>query len=132
MMPVMNGIELCHYMKKQDEWLHIPIILLTAKSSESDIIEGYEAGADDYITKPFQLTLLLVKIKSLLKNKENLLKNYSNIIAFEMQKPNIDSADKEFLQQAINCVYEHLDDIKFVNKHLQMLCEWANQLYTES
>ena len=51
MMPVMNGIELCHYMKKQDEWLHIPIILLTAKSSESDIIEGYEAGADDYITK---------------------------------------------------------------------------------
>lgn len=113
MMPVMNGIELCHYMKKQDEWLHIPIILLTAKSSESDIIEGYEAGADDYITKPFQLTLLLVKIKSLLKNKENLLKNYSNIIAFEMQKPNIDSADKEFLQQAINCVYEHLDDIKF-------------------
>ena len=69
--------------------------------------------ADDYITKPFQLTLLLVKIKSLLKNKENLLKNYSNIIAFEMQKPNIDSADKEFLQQAINCVYEHLDDIKF-------------------
>ena len=113
MMPVMNGIELCHYMKKQDEWLHIPIILLTAKSSESDIIEGYEAGADDYITKPFQLTLLLVKIKSLLKNKENLLKNYSNIIAFEMQKPNIDSADREFLQQAINCVYEHLDDIKF-------------------
>ena len=71
MMPVMNGIELCHYMKKQDEWLHIPIILLTAKSSESDIIEGYEAGADDYITKPFQLTLLLVKIKSLLKNKKN-------------------------------------------------------------
>lgn len=123
MMPVMNGIELCHYMKKQDEWLHIPIILLTAKSSESDIIEGYEAGADDYITKPFQLTLLLVKIKSLLKNKENLLKNYSNIIAFEMQKPNIDSADREFLQQAINCVYEHLDDIKFDNKHLQMLCE---------
>ena len=41
MMPVMNGIELCHYMKKQDEWLHIPIILLTAKSSESDIIEGH-------------------------------------------------------------------------------------------
>lgn len=97
MMPVMNGIELCHYMKKQDEWLHIPIILLTAKSSESDIIEGYEAGADDYITKPFQLTLLLVKIKSLLKNKENLLKNYSNIIAFEMQKPNIDSAGQGVL-----------------------------------
>lgn len=115
MMPVMNGIELCHYMKKQDEWLYVPIILLTAKNSESDIIEGYEAGADDYITKPFQLTLLLAKIKSLLRNKERLFKNYSNIIAFEMQKPhiNISSDDKEFLQQAVDCVYQHLDDIEF-------------------
>lgn len=113
MMPVMNGIELCHYMKEQAEWLHIPVILLTAKNSESDIIEGYEAGADDYLTKPFQLSLLLAKIKSLLKNKERLFKNYSNIIAFEMQKPTISSADKKFLQQAIDCVYEHLDDIEF-------------------
>lgn len=113
MMPVMNGIELCHYVKEQEKWLHTPIILLTAKNSETDIIEGYEAGADDYITKPFQLTLLLAKIKSLLKNKENLFKNYSNIIAFEMQKPNINSADKEFLQKAINCVYDHLDDVEF-------------------
>ena len=61
----------------------------TAKSSESDILKDSEAGADDYITKPFQLTLLLAKIRSLLKNKEKLLRNYSNIIAFEMQKPNI-------------------------------------------
>lgn len=113
MMPVMNGIELCHYMKEQAEWLHIPVILLTAKNSESDIIEGYEAGADDYLTKPFQLSLLLAKIKSLLRNKERLFKNYSNIIAFEMQKPTISSADKKFLQQAIDCVYEHLDDIEF-------------------
>lgn len=113
MMPVMNGIELCHYVKKQEELLHIPIILLTAKNSESDIIEGYEAGADDYITKPFQLTLLLAKIKSLLKNKENLFKDYSDAIYFKMQKPDIDSADKVFLQEAINCVYEHLDNVEF-------------------
>lgn len=113
MMPIMNGIEFCHYIKKQDEWRHIPIILLTAKNSESDIIEGYEAGADDYITKPFQLTLLLAKIRSLLRNKESLFKKYSNIIAFEMQKPNIESSDKEFLQRAIDCVYQHLDDVEF-------------------
>ncbi len=113
MMPVMNGIELCHYVKKQEELLHIPIILLTAKNSESDIIEGYEAGADDYITKPFQLTLLLAKIKSLLKNKENLFKDYSDAIYFKMQKPDINSADKVFLQEAINCVYEHLDNVEF-------------------
>lgn len=113
MMPVMNGIELCHYMKKQDEWRHVPIILLTAKNSESNIIEGYEAGADDYITKPFQLSLLLAKIGSLLRNKESLFKKYSNIIAFEMQRPNIESSDKEFLQRAINCVYQHMGDVEF-------------------
>ena len=123
MMPVMNGIELCHYMKKQDEWLHIPIILLTAKSSESDIIEGYEAGADDYITKPFQLTLLLVKIKSLLKNKENLLKNYSNIIAFEMQKPNIDSRTRSSYNKLSIVYMSTWMTSNSINKHLQMLCE---------
>lgn len=113
MMPVMNGIELCHYVKKQEKLLHIPIILLTAKNSESDIIEGYEAGADDYITKPFRVTLLLAKIKSLLKNKENLFKDYSDTIYFKMQKIDTTPADKEFLQEAINCVYEHLDKVEF-------------------
>ena len=112
-MPKMSGTELCKLIKTDFNTCHIPVVLLTARTAIELNIEGLRIGADDYITKPFQLTLLLVKIKSLLKNKENLLKNYSNIIAFEMQKPNIDSADKEFLQQAINCVYEHLDDIKF-------------------
>ncbi len=113
MMPVMNGIELCHFIKNKEEFLHIPIILLTAKNSESDVIEGYEAGADDYITKPFQLNLLLAKIKSLLRNKERMLRDYSNSIVFEMQKPDISSSDKAFLKQAIDCVYMHLDDVGF-------------------
>ena len=113
MMPVLDGIELCHKLKQQEEWTHIPIILLTAKREEDDIIEGYEAGADDYITKPFQLDVLLAKIKSLLKNKENLMKNYSNSIMFKMQKPDIDTVDKDFLERAINCVYEYLDDPDF-------------------
>ena len=113
MMPVMNGIELCHYIKNQEELLHIPVILLTAKNSESDIIEGYEAGADDYITKPFQINLLLVKIRSLLKNKERVFKDYSNSIVFEMQKPDISSTDRIFLKQAVDCVYMHLDDATF-------------------
>ena len=113
MMPVMDGIELCHTLKHSEKWLHIPIILLTAKRSENDIIEGYEAGADDYITKPFQLDILLAKIKSLLKNKENIVKIYANSIIFKMQKQNIDTSDKDFLDRAINCVYKYLDDINF-------------------
>lgn len=113
MMPVMNGIELCHYIKKQEDFLHIPIILFTAKNSESDIIEGYEAEADDYITKPFQLNLLLAKMRSLLKNKERVLRDYSNSIVIEMQKPDISSSDKDFLKQAVDCVYMHLDDVNF-------------------
>ena len=59
------------------------------------------------------MPLLLAKIKSLLKNKENLFKDYSDAIYFKMQKPDIDSTDKVFLQEAINCVYEHLDNVEF-------------------
>lgn len=113
MMPIMNGTELCQYVKTQEEYLHIPVILLSAKNSEADMIEGYEAGADDYITKPFRLPLLMAKIKSLLKNKESLLQDYTSSIFFKMQKTEIDSTDKEFLQNAINCVYDNLDNAQF-------------------
>lgn len=113
MMPIMDGIELCHYIKEQEEMMHIPIILLTAKNSESNIIEGYDAGADDYITKPFKQTLLVAKIRSLLKNNERLFEKYSDTIHFKLQKNNLDSTDKDFLQKAISCVYKYINDVDF-------------------
>ena len=72
MMPVMNGLEFCQQVKKDNISSHIPVILLTARALEKHQIEGYESGADAYITKPFSPELLLVRIDNLLQSRHQL------------------------------------------------------------
>ena len=72
MMPVMNGIECCEALKTDERTAHIPVILLTALAEERQQLEGYGAGADDYLPKPFSLAVLKAKIKNLLKRSEQL------------------------------------------------------------
>ena len=74
MMPVMNGLDFCQQIKREEITSHIPVILLTARALNSHHIEGYESGADAYITKPFQPDLLLARIENLLRNR-HLLKD---------------------------------------------------------
>lgn len=64
MMPKYNGIQVCEKIRQKAE---VPVLFLTAKSAESDLVEGFEAGADDYLTKPFSCTELLLRVKALLK-----------------------------------------------------------------
>ena len=66
MMPEMNGLELCKRIKENQNYCHIPVILLTAKSMISQIEEGLDAGADDYIVKPFNPQELKIRIKKIL------------------------------------------------------------------
>lgn len=78
MLPGMNGLEICKKIKK--EKMNLPIIMLTAKSSELDKISGLDYGADDYITKPFSLSELLARIRAILRRvypEKNILKHYS-------------------------------------------------------
>jgi ligand-binding sensor domain-containing protein/DNA-binding NarL/FixJ family response regulator len=70
MMPDMNGLELCKLIKSTFETSHIPVILLTALSEKTDQLKGLGLGADDYITKPFDMTILTLRIKSIIKNRE--------------------------------------------------------------
>ena len=72
MIPVMNGIECCEALKMDERTAHIPVILLTALAEERQQLEGYGAGADDYLPKPFSLAVLKAKIKNLLKRSEQL------------------------------------------------------------
>ena len=72
MMPVMNGLEFCQQVKKDDISSHIPVILLTARALEKHQIEGYESGADAYLTKPFSPELLLARIDNLLQSRHQL------------------------------------------------------------
>jgi two-component system phosphate regulon response regulator PhoB len=69
LLPSVDGLEICRRLKSDDKTRHIPIIMLTAKSAESDMVSGLELGADDYMTKPFSPRVLLARIKAILRRK---------------------------------------------------------------
>lgn len=69
MLPGINGLEVCRSLKKENKTADIPIVMLTAKGEESDIITGLELGADDYITKPFSMKVLIARIHAILRRK---------------------------------------------------------------
>ena len=87
MMPVMNGLEFCQQIKGDDLTSHIPVILLTARALEQHQIEGYESGADAYITKPFLPELLLARIDNLLRNRHQLRDLWSVLPPAQVQPP---------------------------------------------
>lgn len=113
MMPEMDGLELCRYIKDRFELCHIPVLLLTAKQNEEDQISGYDCGANGYIRKPFRMELLLAKIRSLLRNREYMARNFKKQMALETKDLQYTSMDEAFIQKAIDCVYRHLDDAAF-------------------
>lgn len=113
MMPVMDGIEFCKAVKGNFDTSHIPLILLTAKSKEEDRVEAYESGADAFIAKPFNLSILHARIGNLLKSRERVMKDFKKQLVFEAKELNYTSIDEDFLQRAIDCVNRHLDDPNF-------------------
>ena len=113
MMPEMDGIEFCKYVKGHLEMSHIPMILLTAKNKEEDRAEAYEIGADAFISKPFNLTVLHARIRNLLKYKERMARDFKNQIVFEVKDLNYTSLDEDFIRRAIHCVNNHLEDPNF-------------------
>ncbi len=113
MMPEMDGIEFCKSVKGNVDICHIPVILLTAKTKEEDRIEAYDSGADGFISKPFNLTVLHAKIKNLLKNKERTARDFKKQLVFEVKELNYTSIDESFIQKAVDCVHKHLNDPDF-------------------
>lgn len=116
MMPIMDGIELCKILKTDIKTSHIPIILLTARTSTVYEIEGLEKGADDYITKPFDAKIIKARIASLIENREKLKSYFLNKIRFEPTQTEIEeSQDREnsFIQKAIQLVEENIDNEEF-------------------
>jgi len=69
MLPDADGFDICKYLKKKDEYASIPIIMLTAKSEETDRVLGLELGADDYVTKPFSIKELVARVKAVMRRK---------------------------------------------------------------
>ncbi|MEA2030721.1 MAG: response regulator transcription factor [candidate division Zixibacteria bacterium] len=80
MLPIMNGLDVCRELKSNDKTAHIPIVMLTAKNEDVDIITGLELGADDYITKPFSPRVLIARIRTILRRGELSRESDSKII----------------------------------------------------
>jgi signal transduction histidine kinase/ligand-binding sensor domain-containing protein/CheY-like chemotaxis protein len=97
MMPGADGYELCRVLKNDVNTSHVPIILLTAKAAEEDIIEGLESRADDYITKPFNTRILSARIKNLIDIRSQLQENLRREMTFQPAKTSISTIDREFL-----------------------------------
>ncbi|MFD1614422.1 hybrid sensor histidine kinase/response regulator transcription factor [Gelatiniphilus marinus] len=113
MMPVTNGIELCNTLKNNMLTSHIPIILLTAKAGEENELKGLEAGADDFITKPFKSKLLIKRIENLIELRKSLQMRYSQHRFLKTKDIATSTHDKDFLNSIENVLDKHLSNPDF-------------------
>ncbi|MDF2159016.1 two-component regulator propeller domain-containing protein [Algoriphagus sp. CAU 1675] len=115
MMPQMDGIKLCEVLKSQITTSHIPVILLTARTSLAYEMEGLKTGAEDYITKPFNPGIVKTRISNILENRSKLREYYQNKVRFEPDSQQIaeDDIDAQFIEKAIQLVNENLQDESF-------------------
>lgn len=123
MMPVKDGIELCKQIKEDPKTNHVPVILLTAKSALNAKIEGLEAGADAYISKPFSMDHLQVQISNLLENRRTILGHYSNSPLAHLKSLSLSEADQDFLSKLDKIIEENLMD---PNLNVEYLAERMN------
>lgn len=122
MMPVMDGLDMVKAIKADHDTCHIPIIVLSAKSSLDDRIAGLEQGIDDYITKPFSSTYLKTRILSLLRQRQQLQELYlsklsehtqeenNNTNEWEPSQPQVTPYDEQFMQQVMAFMEEQMDN----------------------
>lgn len=110
MMPEMNGLELCRRIKEDQNFCHIPVILLTAKSMVSQIEEGLEAGADDYIVKPFHVSLLKARVKNLLTLREKMKDLYGESPTLKQLGVEEPEEDDDFLNRYIEIVKANISN----------------------
>ena len=111
MMPQMDGLELCSRLKQSTATSHIPVILLTARTLDEQRIEGYEHGADAYITKPFSAPLLLARIHNLLQSRKQLKQVFGG--ADELAKEEISTPDKEFVSKIRSEIHRNISNNDF-------------------
>lgn len=117
-MDELGGMELCKQVKENASLLHIPVILLTASTAPETRLQGIEAGADDYITKPFEKELLKARVLNLLKKRNSLQQYFYNEITLQQNDGKVSEEYREFLDKCIRMVEEHLDDETFSVKAL--------------
>jgi signal transduction histidine kinase/ligand-binding sensor domain-containing protein/DNA-binding response OmpR family regulator len=118
MMPVMDGITFCYKLKTDMRISHIPVILLTARTLTDSFIEGFESGADDYLTKPFNERLLLTRISNILRTRREIREGICREMILNPQEVSLNVQDGIFLSRLVGYIEEHLEEADFNVMHL--------------
>lgn len=108
MMPGMDGFELCRTLKSDERTSHLPVILLTARHSQEKQLEGFDAGADDYIFKPFNIDVLKARIKSLLSARQEMIDKFREGTSLYFNDEGIIDKDRQLIQSIIDIVLENI------------------------
>jgi len=122
MMPEMDGIELCNMLKNELLTQHIPIIILSSKSTIEDTLEGLETGADDYVPKPFNEQILLAKIKTLLSNRQKLIEKYQQLQFKKSTNEEVDNLNfnDPFVDRLVDFIKTNLSDEELTNEKIEL------------
>jgi len=118
MMPNLDGFELCRRVKQDIRVSHIPIILLTAKAGEENKYKGLEAGAEDYIAKPFNMEMLTLKVSRIIERQRKSREQFKHKVDITTTDVEITSMDEKFVKKAVALVEEHLSSSEFLVEDL--------------
>ena len=113
MMPVMDGFKLCRHVKQNLYTSHIPVIILSAKSDAMWQMSGLKVGADDYIPKPFSMSIVEAKIKNILRTRMSIIDYFSKSHSVKPERLALNKLDEDFLKKAVGEVERHIDDTDF-------------------
>lgn len=113
MMPEMDGIEFCHTLKSNVQTSHIPVILLTAKNEQDDIVKGYRSGAEAYVTKPFDPSALELQIKNILQLNKSRQKEVANSANSDIDATSLSDVDKLFMHRINDIIEKNIDNCNF-------------------
>ncbi len=120
-MPEMNGIDLCKKIRSDKRTYFIPVIMLTALTSEQQLLIGLNVGANDYLTKPFNAEVLLSKIKNILFQQDSFKKTYQKQVQIHATEVEVESADEKFIQHALCTVEENISNPGFSVEEMSRL-----------
>jgi len=113
MMPEMSGKEMCHKIKNSLDVSHIPVVLLTAQTSVEYTVEGYMFGADDYVTKPFNIKVLVSRCNNLVRTRRMLLERFNHVSKTPVVSNAINEQDQELIDRATAIIRKYFEDIEF-------------------
>jgi len=113
MMPVLNGIDMCKKIKADARVSHIPLMMLTAKVTEENQIEGFAAGADEYIAKPFSIAVLTARLKNLIDNRDALRRKFRSELELQPIGKVISNREEDFIKKVVEIINSNIGNPDF-------------------